>query len=90
MNQPKRGMANTILEDGLDLSDIPGLYFYSPPSVWSNARLWGADLAVMEERIEIATNEIKAADQPPGVGRGRRRGRLRLRSHQYRRDPGDQ
>ena len=66
MNQPKRGMANTILEDGLDLSDIPGLYFYSPPSVWSNARLWGADLAVMEERIEIATNEIKAADQPQG------------------------
>ena len=70
MNQPKRGMANTILEDGLDLSDIPGLYFYSPPSVWSNARLWGADLAVMEERIEIATNEIKAADQPQGSVEG--------------------
>ena len=70
MNQPKRGMANTILEDGLDLSDIPGLYFYSPPSVWSNARLWGTDLAVMEERIEIATTEIKAADQPQGSVEG--------------------
>jgi len=66
MNQPKRGLANTILEDGLDLSDIPGLYFYSPPSVWSNARLWGAELAVMEERIEIETAEIKAADPPQG------------------------
>jgi hypothetical protein len=70
MNQPKRGMANTILEDGLDLSDIPGLYFYSPPSVWSNARLWGADLAVMEERIEIATTEVKAAAEPQGSVEG--------------------
>jgi len=70
MNQPKRGMANTILEDGLDLSAIPGLYFYSPPTVWSNARLWGADLAVMEEKIEIATNEIKEADRPQGSVEG--------------------
>ncbi len=67
MNQPKRGMANTILEDGLDLSDIPGLYFYSPPTVWSNPRLWGAELAVMEERIEIPTYEIKAAAPPQAV-----------------------
>jgi hypothetical protein len=72
MNQPKRGLANTILEDGLDLSDIPGLYFYSPPTVWSNARLWGADLAVMEDedKIEIATVEIKAADRPEGSVEG--------------------
>ena len=70
MNQPKRGMANTILEDGLDLSDIPGLYFYSPPSVWSNARLWGADLKVMQDPIEIATNEVKAADEPQGSVEG--------------------
>ncbi len=41
MNQPKRGLANTILSDGLDLSDIPGLYFYSPPSVWTHPALWG-------------------------------------------------
>ncbi len=66
MNQPKRGLANTILEDGLDLSDIPGLYFYSPPTVWSNARLWGAELAVMEERIEVATEEIRQAAPPQG------------------------
>jgi hypothetical protein len=70
MNQPKRGLANTILEDGLDLSAIPGLYFYSPPTVWSNPRLWGAELAVMEERIDIATVEIKAADRPRGSVEG--------------------
>jgi hypothetical protein len=63
-------MANTILEDGLDLSAIPGLYFYSPPTVWSNARLWGAELTVMEERIEIPTYEIKEAAPPQALVEG--------------------
>ena len=36
MNQPKRGLANVLLDDGLDLSGISGLFFYSPPSTWSN------------------------------------------------------
>jgi hypothetical protein len=70
MDQPKRGMANTILEDGLDLSDIPGLYFYSPPSVWSHPLLWGARRAVMEEKIEIKTNTVNKADAPQGSAQG--------------------
>jgi hypothetical protein len=70
LDQPKRGMANTILEDGLDLSDIPGLYFYSPPSVWSHPLLWGARRAVMEERIEIQTNVVNKADTPQGSAQG--------------------
>jgi hypothetical protein len=71
MNQPKRGMANTILADGLDLSGISDLSFYSPPSVWSNARLWGADLALtMEEGIAIPTAEITAAPRPQGSVEG--------------------
>ena len=61
MNQPKRGMANTILDAGLDLSYIEGLYFYSPPSVWSHPYLWGANRAVMEDRINIQTKKIKKA-----------------------------
>jgi hypothetical protein len=70
MNQPKRGMANTILEDGLDLSDIEGLTFYSPPTVWSIPRFWGADLVVLEEKPEIETAEIKSADPPQGSVEG--------------------
>jgi hypothetical protein len=66
LDQPKRGLANTILSDGLDLSDIPGLYFYSPPSVWSNSRLWGADLAVMQEKLDIETHKVNKADVPKG------------------------
>ncbi len=66
MDQPKRGLANTIMEDGLDLSDIPGLFFYSPPSVWSNPLLWGAHRVVMEDEMEIATVAVHAADVPRG------------------------
>jgi hypothetical protein len=66
LDQPKRGLANTILADGLDLSDIPGLYFYSPPSVWSNSRLWGAARAVMLDKMEIHTHKVNLADDPKG------------------------
>jgi hypothetical protein len=70
MNQPKRGLANTILDSGPDLSSIEGLYFYSPPSVWSNPLLWGVYRDVMEEKIEIKTNPINNADPPHGSAEG--------------------
>jgi hypothetical protein len=72
MDQPKRGLANAILEDGWDLSDIAGLYFYSPPSVWSHPLLWGATRALMEERMDIRTHPVNGADAPQGsTERGR-------------------
>jgi hypothetical protein len=74
LDQPKRGLANTILHDGLDLSDIPGLYFYSPPSVWSHPRLWGAELAVMEDKMDIKTNSVNNADPPKGSAEGGKAG----------------
>lgn len=70
LNQPKRGLANVYLSDGLDLSDIPGLYFYSPPSVWSNPRLWGTELAVMEDKIDIKTSVVNKASAPQGTVEG--------------------
>jgi hypothetical protein len=66
MDQPKRGMANTILDAGLDLSYIDGLYFYSPPSVWSHPYLWGAYRAVMEEPMAIQTHKVKKIKAPNG------------------------
>ena len=74
LDQPKRGLANVILEDGLDLSAIPGLYFYSPPSVWSHPLLWGANRAVMEEKMEISTHTINNADPPRGSSEGGKAG----------------
>jgi len=70
LDQPKRGLANVYLSDGLDLSDIPGLYFYSPPSVWSNPRLWGTELAVMEDKMDIKTSVVNNASAPQGSVEG--------------------
>jgi hypothetical protein len=72
MNQPKRGMANTILDAGLDLSYIEGLYFYSPPSVWSHPYLWGANRVVMDEPMEIRTKKVKKVKAPKGSVKGGR------------------
>jgi hypothetical protein len=74
MDQPKRGLANVILEDGLDLSDIPGLYFYSPPSVWSHPLLWGVSRAVMDEKMDIKTHPVSNADPPRGSSEGGKAG----------------
>ncbi|NEE04210.1 M14 family zinc carboxypeptidase [Phytoactinopolyspora halotolerans] len=42
MQQPKRGLANTILEDGWDISElVPQMYDISG---WSHGLLWGADV----------------------------------------------
>jgi hypothetical protein len=70
LDQAKRGLANVILDDGLDLSHIPGLFFYSPPSVWSHPRLWGVNLAVMEDKLYIKTKTINKADEPAGSMEG--------------------
>lgn len=74
MDQPKRGLANTILDAGPDLSDIPDLEFYSPPSVWSIPLLWGAERAVMEEKMAVKTHPVSKADPPRGSSQGGRAG----------------
>jgi len=66
MDQPKRGLANTILEDGMDLSDIEDLTFYSPPAAWSHPLLWGLNRAVMEEKMDIRTRPVIMVTSPKG------------------------
>jgi hypothetical protein len=74
LDQPKRGLANVILDAGLDLSDIPGLYFYSPPSVWSHPFLWGTNRAVMQDKMDIATHPVNKAELPRGSAEGGKAG----------------
>jgi hypothetical protein len=73
MDQPKRGLANTILWDGWDISYDPGLDMYDISS-WSHPHLWGVTRAIMEDEygVEIATSLVKSADRPEGevVGLG--------------------
>jgi hypothetical protein len=66
MDQPKRGLANAFLEDGLDVSDIEGIEFYSPPTAWSHPLLWGVTRARMEEKQIIKTSAVNKADPPSG------------------------
>jgi hypothetical protein len=66
MNQPKRGLANAILESGMDVSGIEGIEFYSPPTAWSHPLLWGVHRLVVDEKIEIQTSAINRTDPIKG------------------------
>lgn len=67
MNQTKRGLANTILWDGWDIT-----YKYEPPilamydiSGWSHTYLWGFSRQ-MTDKLDIKTNPINRADPVTG------------------------
>ncbi|NIN68991.1 MAG: hypothetical protein GTO63_30750 [Anaerolineae bacterium] len=71
MDQPKRGLANTILWAGWDISYDPGLTMYDI-SGWSHPLLWGVSQAVMEERMDVRTHPVTGADEPQGSVVGQR------------------
>ncbi len=71
MNQPKRGLANTILDTGVDLSDVPGLQFYSAPASWSHPLLWGAFRAVAADELDVKTSPVNNPTPPAGSVSGR-------------------
>lgn len=65
MNQPKRAVANTILENGTDLSSVEGgLVFYSPPVSWSVPLLWGVSQTVVRSAFEVDTAHVYNAAKP--------------------------
>ncbi len=66
MDQPKRSLANTILEDGIDVSGIEGLTFYSPPAAWSHPLLWGVSRTIVTTELEINTQSVKQAVKQSG------------------------
>jgi hypothetical protein len=70
LDQPKRGLANTILGDGVNVSDIEGLEFYSPPATWSHPLLWGVSREVMEDDMTIDTVPVAQAEAPQGSVEG--------------------
>jgi len=74
MDQPKRGLANTILSAGPDLSDVVGLRFYSPPAAWSHPLLWGIARVIVEDEFTVASSPVNKADKPAGSVTGRQAG----------------
>jgi hypothetical protein len=72
MDQAKRSLANTFLEDGKNLSDVSGITFYSPPAVWSHPLLWGATRAVVDDELSVATRPVQTATAAKGSVVGNR------------------
>ncbi|HEX6254297.1 MAG TPA: M14 family zinc carboxypeptidase [Euzebyales bacterium] len=72
MDQAKRSLANTFLEDGKNLSDVVGITFYSPPAVWSHPLLWGATRTVVDSDLDVATRPVTKATAVHGEVSGNR------------------
>ncbi|WP_306371360.1 M14 family zinc carboxypeptidase [Nocardiopsis sp. CC223A] len=59
MHQPKRGMANVLLEAGRDISDdVETMYDISG---WSHGLLWGARVDPVQEAVAVPTAAVAVA-----------------------------
>ena len=63
MNQAHRGLADTALGIGADISEDISI-LYAPPAAWSHGYLWGADVV----RVAAGATTFSAADQPDPQG----------------------
>lgn len=67
MSQALRGLANTALSIGVDISaDISQLY--APPGAWSHGYLWGADVVEIprDAKFKPKTSEIRRPNRIDG------------------------
>jgi hypothetical protein len=73
MNQPRRGLIDTALGIGLDISPQINI-LYAPPGAWSHGYLWGADVVTIPDgpRFKPHTDAIK---KPRKVRGGLERGK---------------
>ena len=46
--QPRRGLLDTAMSIGVDISDRIGI-LYAPPAAWSHGYLWGADVVTVDD-----------------------------------------
>jgi Zinc carboxypeptidase len=67
MDQAHRGLADTALNVGLDVSDRISI-LYAPPAAWSHGYLWGADIVEIPlgAGFSPVTNRINKTTTPKG------------------------
>jgi hypothetical protein len=67
MDQAHRGLADTALNIGVDVSDRISI-LYAPPAAWSHGYLWGADIAEIPLGADFSpvTNRISKTVTPDG------------------------
>ncbi len=68
MDQPHRGLAETALSIGVDVSNEIG-QLYAPPGAWSHGYLWGADI-VQIPRQSGFNAKTERIDEPTTLGGG--------------------
>ncbi|HET6291667.1 MAG TPA: M14 family zinc carboxypeptidase, partial [Amycolatopsis sp.] len=66
MHQPKRGLANVLLEQGGDISaKVPVMYDISG---WSHRLLWGASVDIVEQgRLDVRAHDVVTASPTGGI-----------------------
>ena len=80
LDQPLRGLADTALGPGVDVSDRIGV-LYAPPGAWSHGELWGADVVAIPdgEKFKPKTVRTRRIRNPDGeVDGGRNASRFAL------------
>ena len=53
--QPRRGLLDTAMSLGVDISERIGV-LYAPPAAWSHGYLWGADVVTIPDGAAFAPN----------------------------------
>jgi hypothetical protein len=79
MDQPHRGLADTALSIGVDVSAEIG-QLYAPPGAWSHGYLWGADIVTLPHgsKFHAKTERIKKPDKLGGGVEGGKADRYAL------------
>ena len=67
MNQARRGLADTALRIGVDVSSRISI-LYAPPAAWRHGYLWGADVETIPRGAQFAPqlNAVTKASRLPG------------------------
>jgi hypothetical protein len=88
MDQALRGLADTALGPGVDVSNLIGV-LYAPPGAWSHGALWGSDVVTIPDgahfdpdvertrHIRTPPGEVDGRAGPQLAARGRRHGAAR-------------
>ena len=73
MDQPLRGLADTALGPGVDVSSRIDV-LYAPPGAWSHGELWGADVVTIPDSATFKpkTSRARRIRTPDGEVEGRR------------------
>lgn len=69
MNQAHRGLAETSLGIGVDISSRIGI-LYAPPAAWSHGYLWGADILQVPHGVPFTAPTTEPISKPTIFGGG--------------------